>query len=389
MTKNSRPFRIVLLGIGHTNVHILQQWRRQPIVHAELVCISDFPFATYSGMLPGVLSGQYDHQDMEINLSALCDLAGVELSISRVQHVDTDNRQVTFFDRPPLNYDWLSIGVGSQPSTRSVEIAESAQVVLTKPMQTFVARLQHALAGTDERSTKTRHISIVGGGVAGIEIASCLRQRLKRDFGNQPFKIRIITADRIGSGLSPKSQRRVATELAAAGIQTADHQQVTLVSEADITTADGTVFPTDVTIWAGAAEATELLRRINLPRDPNGFLTTQPTLQSTGDDRVFVVGDCGSIKQCPSPKAGVYAVRQAPVLWRNLNRSISSGKLVKFKPQRNFLKLLNLGDGRALAEYHGFTFLGRWCWRLKDHIDRGFVGKYQTEGEGPNAKNRS
>ena len=49
----------------------------------------------------------------------------------------------------------------------------------------------------------------------------------------------------------------------------------------------------------------------------------------------------------------------------------------RYRPQDRFLKLLNTGDGRAIAEYFGFAFHARWCWWLKDWIDSRFMDKYQ------------
>jgi len=63
---------VVLLGIGHTNAHVLRMWRMQPIPSARLTCVSNYPVATYSGMLPGVLAGQYPPEAMEIDLVRLC-----------------------------------------------------------------------------------------------------------------------------------------------------------------------------------------------------------------------------------------------------------------------------------------------------------------------------
>ena len=70
-------------------------------------------------------------------------------------------------------------------------------------------------------------------------------------------------------------------------------------------------------------------------------------------------------------------MRQGPILWENLQRLFGGQPLVEYRPQPGFLKLLNLGDGRALAEYKGLTFKGRWCWKLKDWIDSRFMAKYQ------------
>ena len=101
-------------------------------------------------------------------------------------------------------------------------------------------------------------------------------------------------------------------------------------------------------------------------------------LRSLADPRIFAVGDCGTPASHPTlAKSGVYAVREAPVLWRNLLASARAEPLARFRPQRDFLSILNTGDGRALLRYKGLTSWSRWAWRLKDRIDRGYMRKYQ------------
>ena len=81
MQRNLQRNNIVLLGVGHTNAHILKMWRMKPIDNANLICVSDFPVVTYSGMLPGVLSGQYDPEQMQIDLVRLCTVNGARLIV--------------------------------------------------------------------------------------------------------------------------------------------------------------------------------------------------------------------------------------------------------------------------------------------------------------------
>jgi hypothetical protein len=38
---------------------------------------------------------------------------------------------------------------------------------------------------------------------------------------------------------------------------------------------------------------------------------------------------------------------------------------------------LNTGDFRAIGEWRGLSFEGRWCWWLKKRIDLDFVAQYQ------------
>ena len=39
--------------------------------------------------------------------------------------------------------------------------------------------------------------------------------------------------------------------------------------------------------------------------------------------------------------------------------------------------VIGVGGGKAIGEWHGLSFQGAWCRRLKDVIDRRFVGRYQ------------
>ena len=119
-------------------------------------------------------------------------------------------------------------------------------------------------------------------------------------------------------------------------------------------------------------------RASGLPTEPRGFLWIEDTLRSVADPRVFAVGDCGTFTQFPAiAKSGVYAVREAPILWHNLLAAARGQPLMSYRPQRSFLSILNTADGRALLRYKGLRSWSRWAWWLKDRIDRGFMRKYQ------------
>src|SRR5207253_2788484 len=75
---------VVLWGVGHTHAIVLRMWWMRPIAGARLTCVTDFPIATYSGMLPGVLAGQYPRDRMEIDLVQLCAAAGARLIVGNV-----------------------------------------------------------------------------------------------------------------------------------------------------------------------------------------------------------------------------------------------------------------------------------------------------------------
>ena len=374
---------IVLLGAGHTNAHVLRMWKMKPIENAQLVCVSNYPIATYSGMMPGVLAGQYSVPEMEIDLVRFCASAGVRLVLGNVTGIYREQRELQFADRPPLAYEYLSVGVGSRPTTKGVEVKDDSRLVAVKPMQTFLERLQAHLRTTAKSPTKPR-IAIVGGGIGSIEIAFCLDRRIKDNpeslglSAGQQVEITLLTgAKRVGAGLIDSTQDRVKAAFDLHGLKQQTGSRVKTIDGQQLQLADGTSHDFDLIIWATSAVAPELLSVFDLDVDDRGFLKTRPTLQTISDDNIFVVGDSGTMVDFDLPKAGVFAVRQGPVLWDNLQRAVWNRKLTSYQPQRSFLKLINTADGKTIAERGKRSFYAGWCWYLKNRIDQKFMRMYQ------------
>ncbi len=351
----------------------------QPLAGAELICVSNFPVATYSGMLPGVLAGQYPVSAMEIDLVRLCQSAGARLIVSEVTGLDLEKQRIEFRDRPPLPYQLLSIGIGSRPTFSGVELASDDALVAVKPMQTFLPRLQQRIGAVEAaKPNQPVKIGIVGGGIGSIEIAFCLNQRFKQS-GQSNVELSLITGgDRVGTAISDASAQLVQEQLDQQGIGVHAGHRVTKVDTDSIELTNGDRLDADVIIWATGAAAPALLEKFDLPKDDRGFLSTRRTLRVVDHDRIFSVGDTGTIQDDPTLKAGVFAVRQGPILWDNLRRSLWKRPLVNYVPQRRFLKLINTADGKSIAEYSKITRYTGWAWRLKDRIDRRFMAMYQN-----------
>jgi len=368
---------IVLLGVGHTNAHVLNMWRMHPLPSTRLTCVSNFGKATYSGMLPGTLAGQYRLAEMQIDLVRLCAAAGARLIQANVTGLDLQQQTLLFEERPPLPFDALSIGVGSRPAKVP---GESEAVLPIKPMQSFLQRLEQRLDVLVQlRRDKPWRIAVAGGGAGGFEIACCLPRHIRQRYGDVNLEFTLVDRGAEVLKAMPKHTRALAQqELKRQGIRLALGNEITQVHrEGRLSFADGGSIEADLILWATSARAPKILDPFDLPKDERGFLLTRSTLQSTAADSIFAVGDTGTLEQCPLAKAGVYAVRQGPVLWQNLRRKIVSQPLLEWRPQKSFLTLLNTGDDRAILTYKGWSIHARWCWKLKDTIDRRFMGKYR------------
>ncbi|MEL7266766.1 MAG: FAD-dependent oxidoreductase, partial [Planctomycetota bacterium] len=218
---NCFPFdfmkQIVLLGIGHTNAEVVRRWARNPIDGCKLVCVSNESIATYSGMLPGVLAGRYPIRAMEIPLNNLCDRANAQLIVGHVTGLDTAQRLIHLQDQSPVQFDVLSIGIGST-SAATPEIAEGAdgracRVVPIKPMQSFRERFQSKLERCLQqgRGDSPTRLSIIGDGAAAVEVAMCIRQWLRHQ-GDDHCRVQLVgAAPRVLPG-RPEAVSRIAAK---------------------------------------------------------------------------------------------------------------------------------------------------------------------------------
>ena len=197
--------------------------------------------------------------------------------------------------------------------------------------------------------------------------------------GDIPCDIMLLTSSQqIGHQLRGGTRGRIERAMAKQRIDLRTSARVVSVNHDSITLADNTRLDCDIVLWATDATAPPLLSQLGLPQTAEGFLRVRPTLQSVGRDNVFAVGDSATFDDFSIPKAGVYAVREGPVLWRNLNHCLENKPLEPYEPQSDFLRLINTGDRSAIGEYRGWSFEGRWVWKRKDRIDTRFMDMYQA-----------
>ncbi len=367
---------LVLVGAGHTNMHVVRMFRMHPIPGVRLTLISSFGDATYSGMLPGTLAGLYTPDDMTIDLYRAVEPSGMRLIVARAVGLDSSARRVHLEGRPPVRFDVCSVGIGSVPARR--DLWEGRQDVLSiKPMPTFLGRLESALERVAARDSL--RLAVVGGGAAGTEVAFCVERYLVAR-GLNPTVTLVDGGSEILSGYLPRTRRLAMAECQRRGIELLTNARVTSIGDDELICDDGRTHAADLIIWAAAAAPPPVLSDFDLPKAEDGFLAVRPTLQTTSGAPVFVVGDTASFSEMKVARAGVYAVREGPVLWENIGRLLKQQPLREYRPQSGFLSLLATGDGRAIGQYKGLAVHGRWVWKLKDRIDRRFMQMHQMYG---------
>ena len=110
-------------------------------------------------------------------------------------------------------------------------------------------------------------------------------------------------------------------------------------------------------VGAAGGFAHTWIAKTDLPQR-DGFIEIGADLGVLGDKALFAMGDCAVMPHALRPKAGVFAVRAAPILHYNLRSALSGNTRKTWRPQKNYLKLISLGGQSAIAEKFGFTLKG-------------------------------
>jgi NADH dehydrogenase FAD-containing subunit len=142
-------------------------------------------------------------------------------------------------------------------------------------------------------------------------------------------------------------------------------------------TRDGHEIPCNVPVLATGISPPGVFRASSLTTGQDGGLWVDQNLRSVNHRCLFGGGVCISYRGEALPKLGVFAVRQGPVLFHNLQAALEGEPLKPYKPQKRFLYILNLGDGTGLAVYGSLVWRGRLSFMLKHRIDEKFVSRYR------------
>jgi selenide,water dikinase len=355
---------LVLIGGGHTHALVLRMWAMDPVPGTRLTLVTPDPVTPYTGMLPGLVAGHYRRDALMIDLVRLARLAGARLILDRATGLDRENRLVRLAGRPALPYDLAAIDIGI--TSDLPDLPGAAHAVAAKPLAAYAA----AWEAFTVRGLAAPRVVILGAGLGGVELAMASVHRL-RAMGSRPEVTLIDRADRLLPGLGAAARRAILARMSEAGIRLRTGAEVTAIGPASVTLGSGEEVGSDFTLTVTGARPHGWLAATGLEQD-RGFLVTDDRLR-TSDPLIFASGDCAGIRGAERPRAGVFAVRAAPVLLANLRAVLSDGSLRAFRPQRDYLKLVALGDRSAVADKWGLSLQGRGLWRLKDRIDRQFM----------------
>ncbi|QKJ20806.1 NAD(P)/FAD-dependent oxidoreductase [Microbacterium hominis] len=351
--------RIVLLGGGYVTLHayaglvrgLRSRVRRGEV---EIVVISADHSHRFHGFTGELLAGDIRPDRLATPLAEAMPLARIERGVATA--IDPHAHTVTYegdAGERTLAYDHLVVGTGAREPVAAVPgLAEHAR--------TLRGVDEIAALGDHVRSTRCGEVVVIGGGVAGAEIAAAIAKRGRR-------VTLVHSGDRVLGAWDdqPALVGAAARDLADAGVTLRLGVRVTEADATGIALSDGTRLRAD-TIVAAVGERPVVVPGLDAWRDRRGRLITRRDLAVRAG--VWAAGDAAAVVHPVTgllvPADALWAIKGGEHLGRQLARVVAGRAPRPFR-YRGLGRAAAFGVGRGIAELYGIPFTGRMAWMLR------------------------
>jgi NADH dehydrogenase len=282
--------KLVILGGGYGGVTIAQHLMDKKNIpdDVEIILIDRMPFQGLKTEYYALVSGTVSDLDIRVQFPSDHRL---RIVYGEVDAVDLANKRIDFIGLESINYHTLIIALGCVDNFHNIPGAEP----YSNTIQTLSAARSTYQMVNDVKPYG--QITIVGGGLSGVELAAELRESRK------DLKIRII--DRGASILSAfpeKLQSFVRTWFTEHDIEMKGNAVLSQVEPGIIHNGTELIY-TDVTIWTAGIQPSPVVQKLNVLKDGQGRVLINEFHQIPTFPEVFVVGDCASLPFSPSAQA--------------------------------------------------------------------------------------
>ncbi|MFJ9598252.1 NAD(P)/FAD-dependent oxidoreductase [Streptomyces virginiae] len=279
--RNGRKHRVVVLGAGYAGAYVAGTLaRRLAPSEVEVTVVNAEPDFVQRLRLHQLAAGQ------EIEAPRLADVfagTGIRLRLARVAGVDPERRAVTVAGTDgEIGYDTLVHALGSHGADHGVRgVVEHAFDVAGRPS---ALRLRERLDGLEARGEGGK-VVVVGDGLTGIETAAEVAE------SRPGLSVTLIARGALATPLSAGARDHVRRACDRLGITVLEHTSVQSVEAARVLCADGTVLPSDATVWTAGFAVGPIAAAAGLQVTDDGRIVVDRTMRSVSHPNVYAVGD--------------------------------------------------------------------------------------------------
>lgn len=328
---------IVVLGGGYGGMRVIQKLLgSNKLSNLKITLVDKVPYHCLKTEYYALAAGTEADQHLRVTFPTDQRL---NIKYGDVKAVNLEAKTIAFHNTTDeLSFDQLVIGLGCEDKYHGIPGAQEHSLSIQSIRKARMA--YQKIQNVEHGGT----VSIVGGGLSGVELASELRE-------SRP-DLQVILFDRGKTVLSmfpPKLHLYVQKWLI-------DHG-VTLINQANITKLEanrvfnhGKATYSDAIIWTAGIQANEVVRNLDVEKDSMGRVILTKHHFIKGHEDVFVVGDCASLNHAPSAQL---AEAQGEQIVMIIEKMHNNEPLPETMPKIKLKGVLG-----SLGKRHGFGVMG-------------------------------
>ena len=383
---------IVILGGGFAGTtllqHIQKKFKSSSDINISLV--GDDNFFLFTPMLPEVASGMLHAGDVSTPIRLFCKHA--QFYHARATSVDFDKKQISIvriFDEKKiiLQYDYLVFTLGSIDNFFGNENMKKYSFTI-KTLEDSLAIRNHVISMLESADNESNielqdelsNFVVIGGGFAGVEIASEINHLVQdasktyyKNIDRTKLKVILISArDGILPEVGEELGKFALDSIRNDGIQVITNTKALDAGEDFVILDDKnkTKIKCGTLIWAGGVKVDPLVASLGCDHDSSGRIIVDEFLRVKNHENVYALGDCAYMvdksKETAYPPTAQIAIRAGKVTAKNIITQITKGSNATIEPFTYHNKgiMATIGKRNAVALIGGKKIYGVLAWIL-------------------------
>jgi NADH dehydrogenase len=368
MASSNRP-RVVILGAGFGGLTAAKALSKD----ADVTVVDRHNFQTFLPLLYQVATAGLAADHVAHPVRGALRKSGVKFRMGSPISVDHKNKSVKLDSSEGLEFDHLIVALGSATADFGVAGVNEHALGMKSVHEAIGIRAEVMRRFEDlcrfEDQTRLS-LSVVGGGPTGVEMAGALaelkRGPLKNDEANAAEHIDIYLIEagpRILPMFSEKLSARAKKDLEKLGVKVLLNTAVQQVKPRQILVKDGSVIPSEVTIWAAGVKGEPTGGLLNLPLEGTRISVAQ-NLQVNHYPHIWAIGDISSAKGADGgflPMVAPVAMQQGRWVAKQILRAARGQALQDFK-YLDKGSMATIGRHKAVVQFKGIQITGIPAW---------------------------
>jgi NADH:ubiquinone reductase (H+-translocating) len=368
MASSNRP-RVVILGAGFGGLTAAKALSKD----ADVTVVDRHNFQTFLPLLYQVATAGLAADHVAHPVRGALRKSGVKFRMGSPISVDHKNKSVKLDSSEVLEFDHLVVALGSATADFGVAGVNEHALGMKSVHEAIGIRAEVMRRFEDlcrfEDQTRLS-LSVVGGGPTGVEMAGALaelkRGPLKNDEANAAEHIDIYLIEagpRILPMFSEKLSARAKKDLEKLGVKVLLNTAVQQVKPRQILVKDGSVIPSEVTIWAAGVKGEPTGGLLNLPLEGTRISVAQ-NLQVNHYPHIWAIGDISSAKGADGgflPMVAPVAMQQGRWVAKQIMRAARGQALQDFK-YLDKGSMATIGRHKAVVQFKGIQITGIPAW---------------------------